>query len=60
MGCSFSIFMHYTWCAHVCADAFVKKILLKYPHNLDPKVMSKKKRGAPAKSKGGGALDRDG
>lgn len=50
MSCSCPFFLHYAWCKHSCADAFIKEILTKYPKNMDPTVVQKRKVGRPASS----------
>ena len=36
MSCSCSAFLHRAWCIHACVCAFKRRIIVKYPPNMDP------------------------
>jgi len=45
MACSCGTFLHRAWCIHSCADAIKKKIIMKYPINMDPNTAAPVGRG---------------
>ena len=55
-SCNCPIYLHYLWCAHVCADGLVKKLILKFPRGYTVKRLGAETDGRTCKALRGGAL----
>lgn len=60
VSCDCSTYLHYAWCYHACSIAMHRKIIIKFPPNMDPSSSFAGKgngRGRPSSARRGGALE---